>query len=65
MAHNYAINGDVHHQLGPQGAPVKQRSIYTIITCLPIGADSRPRYRIRQDRERRRAVTEEQISQLG
>jgi hypothetical protein len=38
MAHNYAINDDVHHQLqGPQGrAVVKERSIYTIVTCLPI-----------------------------
>ena len=38
MAHNYAINDDVHHQLqGPQGrAVVKERSIYTIVSCLPI-----------------------------
>ena len=49
MAHNYAINDDVHHQLqGPQGrAVVKQRSVYTIVTCLPIEADGRPRYRIK------------------
>ena len=41
MAHNYAINDDVHHQLqGPQGrATVKERSIYTIVTCLPIEAE--------------------------
>ena len=33
MAHNYAINDDVHHQLqGPQGrADVKERSIYTVV----------------------------------
>ena len=53
MAHNYAINDDVHHQLqGPQGrAVVKQRSIYTIVTCLPIEADGRPRYRIKSKTE--------------
>jgi hypothetical protein len=68
MAHNYAINDDVHHQLqGPQGrAVVKQRSIYTIVTCLPIEADGRPRYRIKSKTENvERVVTEEQISRLG
>jgi hypothetical protein len=68
MAHNYAINDDVHHQLqGPQGrAGVKQRSIYTIVTCLPIEADGRPRYRIKSKTENvERVVTEEQISRLG
>ena len=47
MAHNYAINDDVHHQQqGPQGrATVKERSVYTIVSCLPIEADGRPRYR--------------------
>jgi hypothetical protein len=68
MAHNFAINDDVHHQLqGPQGrATVKQRSIYTIVTCLPIEADGRPRYRIKSKTENvERVVTEEQISRLG
>jgi len=68
MAHNFAINDDVHHQLqGPQGrADVKQRSIYTIVTCLPIEADGRPRYRIRSKTDNiERVVTEEQISRLG
>jgi hypothetical protein len=68
MAHNFAINDDVHHQLqGPQGrAVVKQRSVYTIVTCLPIEADGRPRYRIRSKTENvERVVTEEQISRLG
>ena len=65
MAHNYAINDDVHHQL--QGrAVVKQRSVYTIVTCLPIEADGRPRYRIKSKTENvERVVTEEQISRLG
>jgi hypothetical protein len=68
MAHNFAINDDVHHQQqGPQGrAGVKQPSIYTIVTCLPIEADGRPRYRIKSKTENlERVVTEEQISRLG
>jgi hypothetical protein len=53
MAHNFAINDDVHHQLqGPQGRAVfKPRSVYTIVTCLPIESDGRPRYRIRSKTE--------------
>jgi hypothetical protein len=68
MAHNFAINDDVHHQRqGPQGrADVKERSVYTIVTCLPIEADGRPRYRIRSKSDNvERVVTEEQISRLG
>jgi hypothetical protein len=51
---------------GPQGrADLKQRSIYTIVTCLPIEADGRPRYRIKSKTENiERVVTEEQISRL-
>src|SRR5260221_4359450 len=67
MAHNFAINDDVHHQLqGPQGRAVaKPRSCSTIITCLPIEADGRPRYRIKSKTENvERVVTEEQISRL-
>ena len=68
MAHNYAINDDVHHQLqGPQGrAGIKQRSVYTIVSRLPIESDGRPRYRIKSKTENiERVVTEEQISRLG
>ena len=67
MAHNYTINDNVHHQLqGPQGrADSKQRSIYTIVSCLPIEADGRPRYRIRSTTENiERVVTEEQLRRL-
>ena len=47
-------------------AVVKQRSVYTIVTCLPIEADGRPRYRIKSKTENvERVVTEEQISRLG
>ncbi len=68
MAHNFAINDDVHHQSqGPQGRAVfKPHSIYTIVTCLPIESDGRLRYRIRSKIENiERVVTEEQISRLG
>jgi len=68
MAHNYAINDDVHHQLqGPQGrATVKERSVYTIVSRLPIESDGRPRYRIKSKTENvERVVTEDQISRLG
>ena len=67
MAHNYAINEDVHHQLqGPQGrSTIKERSIYTITSRLPIEADGRPRYRIKSKTGNlERVVTEEQISRL-
>lgn len=67
MAHNYVINEKVHHQLqGPQGrAGVKQRSIYKIVSCLPIEADGRPRYRIKSTTDNiERVVTEEQLSRL-
>jgi hypothetical protein len=68
MAHNFAINDDVHPQRqGQQGrADVKERSIYTIVSCLPIEADGRPRYRIRSKADNiERVVTEEQLSRLG
>jgi hypothetical protein len=68
MAHIYAINDDVHHQVqGPQGrSTIEQRSVYTIISRLPIEADGRPRYRIKSKTEKlERVVTEEQISRLG
>ena len=68
MAHTFAINDVVHHQLqGPQGrAVVKQRSVYTIVSRLPIEADGRRRYRIKSKTENiERVVTEEQISRLG
>jgi hypothetical protein len=68
MPHHYAINDDVHHQFqGPQGrAIVKERSIYTVISRLPIEADGRPRYRIKSKTEKlERVVTEEQISRLS
>jgi hypothetical protein len=68
MAHLYAINDDVHHQVqGPQGrSNIGQRSVYTIVGRLPIEADGRPRYRIKSKTEKiERVVTEEQISRLG
>ena len=68
MAYNFAINDDVHHQMqGPQGrTTAKERSVYTIVTRLPMEADGRPRYRIKSKTGNiERVVTEEQISRLG
>ena len=68
MPRSYAINDDVHHQQqGPQGRTlVRERSVYTIISFLPIEADGRPRYRIRSKTEKvERVVTEEQICRAG
>jgi len=67
MAHNFAINDDVHHQMqGPQGrTTAKERSVYTIVTRLPIESDGRPRYRIKSKTGNiERVVTEDQISPL-
>jgi hypothetical protein len=68
MTHHFAIDDDVHHQLqAPQGRAVyKERSVYTVISRLPIEADGRPRYRIKSKTEKlERVVTEEQLSRLG
>jgi len=68
MPRNYAINDDVHHrQQGPQGrTPVREASVYTIVSFLPIEADGRPRYRIRSKTKKlERVVTEEQICRVG
>ncbi len=67
MARKFAVNEDVHHQLqGPQGrSAVLERSVYTVVNCLPIEADGRRRYRIRSKvGNTERVVTEEQISPL-
>ena len=68
MPRNYSINDDVHHQLqGPQGRTVvRERSVYTIVSFLPIEFDGRPRYRIRSKSEKvDRVVTEEQICRVS
>lgn len=65
MAHSYSVNDNVHHQRqGPQGrAVVEERSVYTIVACLPVEADGRFRYRIRsQTGNIERVVTEDQLS---
>jgi hypothetical protein len=67
MAHFFEINEDVHHQAQkPQGRGiVEQQNICTIVACLPIEADRRPRYRIKSKNEDfERVVTEEQIRRL-
>jgi len=67
MAHNFAINEDVHHQpQGPQGRTgTREQNVYTIITRMPIESDGRPRYRIKSKAGNvERVVTEEQIRRL-
>src|ERR1700730_3599917 len=67
MAHIFEINEDVHHQAQkPQGRGiVEQQNICTIMACLPMEADRRPRYRIKSKNEDfERVVTEEQIRRL-
>ena len=67
MAHSYSINDDVHHQRqGPQGrSTIGERSVYTVVSCLPIEADGRFRYRIKSKTENvERVVTEDQLSRL-
>jgi hypothetical protein len=51
--HIYHIDDDVLHQFqGPQGREVVQPShVYTILALLPVGADGRPRYRIKSKDE--------------
>ena len=67
MAHTFSINDDVHHQLQrPQGRAANgERNVYTIVTCLPIESDGRPRYRIKSKTENfERVVTEDQLSRF-
>lgn len=67
MAHIFSINEDVHHQAQrPQGRSANgERSVYTIVTCLPIEADGRLRYRIKSKTENfERVVTEDQLSKF-
>ena len=67
MAHTFSINEDVHHQLQrPQGRSANgERSVYTIVNCLPIEADGRLRYRIKSKTENfERVVTEDQLSKF-
>ncbi len=65
MTHSFSISDDVLHQLQrPQGrADSGERHVYTIVTCLPIEADGRLRYRIKSKTENfERVVTEDQLS---
>jgi hypothetical protein len=67
MEHTYHVNDDVLHQFqGPQGRDVvEQSNVYTIIALLPVGADGRPRYRIKSKEETfERVVTEDLLSRF-
>jgi hypothetical protein len=65
MGHIYHIDDDVLHQVqGPQGREVFEPShVYTILALLPLGADGRPRYRIKsKDENFERVVAEDLLS---
>lgn len=51
MTHSYAEDDDVHHlSQGPQGRATDNapRKLFTIVGRLPIEADGRRRYRIKE-----------------
>jgi hypothetical protein len=51
MAHSYTEDDDVHHLVkGPQGRAADNgpRKLFTVIARLPIEADGRRRYRIKE-----------------
>ena len=65
MSYTYRLNEDVLHQAqGPQGRAVADPPmIYTILQCMPIEADGRLRYRIKNKSEdTERVVTEDELS---
>jgi hypothetical protein len=62
----FSINDDVHHQAQrpPQGrADNGERSVYTVVACLPIEADGRIRYSIKSKTEIFERVGEDELSQ--
>jgi hypothetical protein len=62
------IDDDVLHQFqGPQGREVVEPShVYTILALLPLGADGRPRYRIKsKDENFERVVAEDLLSRFN
>jgi hypothetical protein len=62
VGHIYHIDDDVLRQFqGPQGREVVEPShVYTILALLPVGADGRPRYRIKsKDKNFERVVVED------
>jgi hypothetical protein len=65
MEHIYHIDDDVLHQFqGPQGRDVVEAShVFTILGLLPVGADGRPRYRVKsKDENFERVVAEDLLS---
>ena len=67
MPHAYKLNDDVHHlSQGPQCCvEVEPPMIYTVVRCMPIEADGRLRYRIKNKSDNvERVVTEDQLSYL-
>jgi hypothetical protein len=67
MSHVYRPNSDVRYvALGPRGRKiVEQTNVYTIIRLMPIEADGRVRYRIKNQLDKtERVVTEEELVKL-
>jgi hypothetical protein len=63
VRHPYGPKDEVLH-LGqvPKGrVAVEAPKIYTIVQCMPVGADGRLRYRIKSDKTER-IVTEDELS---
>ena len=65
MAHSYSVDDEVHHR--PQGPQLRvvagERTVYTIVRCLPIEGDGRVRYRIKCAGENfERVVSEDELS---
>jgi hypothetical protein len=66
MGYSFSVNDNVRHQAQrPQGrADNGERTVYTVVACLPIEADGRIRYRIISKTENfERVVTEDELSQ--
>ena len=67
MSHVYKPNSDVRYLAqGPRGRKVvEQTNVYTVIRQMPIEADGRVRYRIKNQVDKtERVVTEEELVKL-
>jgi hypothetical protein len=67
MSHVHKPNSDVRYLAqGPRGRKaVEQTNVYTVIRRMPIEADGRVRYRIKNQADKtERVVTEEELVKL-
>jgi hypothetical protein len=68
MSHVYKPNSDVRYfAQGPRGRKVvEETNVYTIIRQMPVEADGRVRYRIKNQADKtERVVTEEELVELN